>query len=67
MYKALSFPLVVTDIVCWIFDRAKGDALATDTQDYIKGAVQLIELTGIMCMLKDFPALMPNEVVGVVL
>lgn len=67
MYETLSFSLVVTEVVCWIVDRTKGDALATDTRDYIKGAVELIQLAGIVRMFEDFPVLMADEVVGVVL
>lgn len=67
MYEALSFSLVVTEIVGWIVDRTKGDAFATETWDDIEGAIELIQLTGIVLVFEDFPVLMPDEVVGVIL
>lgn len=67
MYEALSFSLVVTEIVGWIVDRTKGDAFATETWDDIEGAIELIQFTGIVLVFEDFPVLMPDEVVGVIL
>ena len=67
MYEALSFSLVVTEVVSWIVDRTKGDSFATKTWDDIKGAIELIQLAGIVLVFEDFPVLMPDEVVGVIL
>jgi hypothetical protein len=42
--------------------------LTTDTWDDVKGAIDLIiQLAGIVLMFEDFPVLMPDEVVGVIL
>ena len=57
----------MADKVSWVVDRTEADSLASYTRNDIKGAVELIQLTGVVLVFVEFPAIMPKEVTGIVL
>ena len=64
-YETVAFAMA--DKVSWVVDGTEADSLASYTRNDIKGAIEFIQLAGVVLVFVEFPVLMPKEVAGIIL